>query len=54
MRPVFRIIKKRESRRFYEEITIYESVGFAAMDMAVAATAYHKAPALKLGTRKDW
>ena len=34
-----------------EEITIYESAGFAALDMAVAATACHKALALKLGTR---
>lgn len=37
-----------------KEITIYESVGFAALDVAVAAAAYHKAQALHLGTETNW
>lgn len=44
-------IPGREDAR---EITIYESVGFAALDVAVAAEAYHKARALHLGTHTDW
>ena len=37
-----------------EEITIYESVGFAALDIAVAVAAFEKARAAGLGTAIEW
>ena len=36
------------------EITIYESVGFAALDIAVAIAVYQKSMARQLGLEIDW
>ncbi len=36
------------------EITIYESVGFAALDLAVAVEAYQRALQTKVGIEVDW
>jgi len=41
---------KKPGRENDREITIYESVGFAALDIAVAAAAYRKAQQLGIGT----
>lgn len=45
---------KIPGRENEQEITLYESVGFAALDIAVAATAYSKALQLGIGTGIDW
>jgi ornithine cyclodeaminase len=42
---------KRPGRENDQEITIYESVGFAALDIAVAAAAYARAIELGIGTQ---
>jgi len=42
---------KKPGRENDREITIYESVGFAALDIAVAAAAYTKATELGIGTQ---
>jgi ornithine cyclodeaminase len=44
---------KKPGRENDQEITIYESVGFAALDIAVAAAAYRKAVGKGLGTKVD-
>lgn len=44
---------KKPGRENDREITIYESVGFAALDIAVAAAAYRKAVGKGLGTKVD-
>jgi ornithine cyclodeaminase len=44
---------KKPGRENEREITIYESVGFAALDIAVAAAAYTKAVEKGLGTKVD-
>jgi ornithine cyclodeaminase/alanine dehydrogenase-like protein (mu-crystallin family) len=44
---------KKPGRENDQEITIYESVGFAALDIAVAAVAYRKAVEKGVGTKVD-
>jgi ornithine cyclodeaminase/alanine dehydrogenase-like protein (mu-crystallin family) len=44
---------KKPGRENDHEITIYESVGFAALDIAVAAAVYRKAAQKGLGTKVD-
>lgn len=47
------IAGKKPGRENDQEITIYESVGFAALDIAVAAAAFHKAMGLGIGTQVE-
>jgi ornithine cyclodeaminase len=44
---------KKPGRENDQEITIYESVGFAALDIAVAAAAYRKAVEKMVGFKVD-
>lgn len=44
---------KIPGREHQEEITIYESVGFAALDIAVAVASYEKCLSLGIGTKVD-
>ena len=45
---------KIPGRENEKEITIYESVGFAALDIALAIAAYQKSLKLGVGTELDW
>lgn len=45
---------KIHGRENQSEITLYESVGFAALDIAVAVAAYRKAESAGLGLRMEW
>lgn len=45
---------KVRGRENEDEITLYESVGFAALDIAVAAAAYRKSLDLGIGLVVDW
>lgn len=45
---------KIPGRENEQEITVYESVGFAALDIAVAVAAYRKALELGIGTLINW
>ena len=45
---------KIPGRENEKEITIYESVGFAALDIAVAVAAYKKSLKLGVGSKVDW
>ena len=45
---------KIPGRENEDEITIYESVGFAALDIAVAVAAYRKSMELGIGLKVNW